>query len=113
MKFRKQVSLNHAPLTDGEIQNLQMRQGLLSNADAEIGKWQGIKAMLIDADNLYKREILKSKKLREGKQYVFNYEHKMVHRPKSKPWENGEVPKKISNEDPVENGAPVKETEDA
>ena len=90
--FRKRErSLNYAPLTTGEIQNLQMRQSLIANAESELMKWQGIKAMLIDADNLYKREILKAKKLRKGKQYIFDYDHKFVHRPNMKPWENGKA----------------------
>ena len=99
MSFRRrECSLNYAPLTDGEIQNLQLRQNLISNAQGELMKWQSIKAMLHDADNLYKRELVTTKKLRKGKEYIFDYEHKYVHRPKMKPWENGqaEVPVKES-----------------
>ncbi len=112
--FRKrELSLNHAPLTDADIQNLQMRQGLIANAQAEIMKWQSIKAMLIDADNLYKRELLKAKKLRKGKQYVFDYDHRYVHRPNMKPWENGQASDNgIPQKDELAK-TPVKESKDA
>lgn len=91
MKIRKrECSLNYAPLTDDDIKNLQLRQGLITNAQSEIMKWQSIRAMLIDASNYYKQELLTTKKLRKGKKYVFDYEHKYIHRPNMKPWENGQ-----------------------
>ncbi len=93
LPFRKRErSLNYAPLADGEIRNLQMRQSLIANVQAEIMKWQSMKAMLHDADNMYKRELLNNKKLRKGKEFVFDYEHKYVHRPSMKPWENDQAP---------------------
>ena len=108
---KRELSLNHAPLTDGEIQNLQMRQQLIANAQTEVMKWQSIKAMLHDADNMYKRELLKTKKLRKGKEYVFDYDHKYVHRPKMKPWENGQAPPE--KEVVPKQDEPVKESENA
>ncbi len=112
--FRKrELSLNHAPLTDADIRNLQMRQSLIANAQAEIMKWQSIKAMLIDADNLYKRELLKAKKLRKGKEYVFDYEHKYVHRPDMKPWENGQAPLEKKGIPKQDEQTPAKESEHA
>ena len=112
--FRKrELSLNHAPLTDVEIQNLQMRQSLIANAQTEIMKWQSIKAMLHDADNLYKRELLKTKKLRKGKQYVFDYEHKYVHRPNMKPWENGQASNNGEPQQDEMTETSVKESKDA
>ncbi len=115
IRFRKsERSLNHAPLTDVEIQNLQMRQQLIATAQAEVMKWQSIKAMLHDADNLYKRELLKTKKLRKGKQYVFDYENKYVHRPNMKPWEkNGQAVPETNGEVTTQKDEPVEEPENA
>lgn len=101
MKLRKnERSLNYAKLTEDEVQNLQIRGKVLAKARAELADMRARVAMLEDADNAYKRQLIQGKNLRKSSSgFVFDYKHGYVHRPNVKPWET-----KAPAEKPSTNG---------
>lgn len=104
-------SLNYAKLTDSEVQNLQFRQRIIAKKRAAVAELQAELAMLQDADNAYKREVIDKYKLRKSsKGFVFSFEHGYVHRPNCKPWDDRPVPIEQADEQsstPAEEHSPI------
>ena len=95
LQRRKQVSFNYAKLTSEQLESLRGRYTLIEKRTSQLKDDLSALRLLESEFEFHKQELLILLNLRKKKGYNFNLLHGYVHRPNMKPWENGELKKKV------------------